>query len=469
MEGVDPMLAMASSTGVVADSSPNAVALSVWDAQQLQVMSLTNPVNPLLLASACVGSSAALDFLFRREDNQEAPMVMPTRDFLGLLVGNTPGTGGRRVAVPQASGSVEDGDDQPSFPSASRLLTGVAADGGTALHVVASHGDDAEFLKCATIISKRDQGLMFAVNKKGDTPLHCAARAGKSKMVSCLVKLAERCNRLREFLRKENVLMETALHDGVRAGRNDIVELLLGADPDLANYPEQATSPLYLAILMRRDDTAQALHDKSNGNLSYSGPNGQNALHAATFQGSGIKKLVKWNNSLTIHGDRDGSTPLHLASSFQNHTSFEQLFKANPAPTYQADNNGFFPIHVAASAGRKNTISIILKKFPSSAGLCTGQGRTFLHVAVVKKRLNIVSFVCQNPSLAWILNMQDNDGNTALHLAVQAGKLRMFCCLYGNKEVCLSLTNNSEETPVDLARNYLPCGMHYNWVILSHL
>ncbi|KAM3406031.1 hypothetical protein ACQJBY_000214 [Aegilops geniculata] len=283
MEGVDPMLAMASSTTVVADSSPNAVALSVCDVQQLQMMSLTNPINPLLLASACVGSSAALDFLFRREDNQEAPMVMPTQDFLGLLVGNTP--------VPQASGSVEDGVDQPSFPSASRLLTGVAADGGTALHVVASHGDNEEFLKCATIISKRDQGLVFAVNKKGDTPLHCAARAGKSKMVSCLIKLAERCNRLHELLRKENVLMETALHDGVRAGRDDIVELLLGADPDLANYPEQATSPLYLAILMRRDDTAQALHDKSNGNLSYSGPNGQNALHAATFQGSGINFL----------------------------------------------------------------------------------------------------------------------------------------------------------------------------------
>ncbi|KAI5021155.1 hypothetical protein ZWY2020_055000 [Hordeum vulgare] len=119
---------MASSTGVVADS--------LWDAQQLQVMSLTNPINPLLLASACAGSSAALDFLFRREDNHEAPMVMPTKEFLHLLARCTPGSTSSGTRQ-QASGSVEDGVDQPSFPRASRLLTGVAADGATALHVVA--------------------------------------------------------------------------------------------------------------------------------------------------------------------------------------------------------------------------------------------------------------------------------------------------------------------------------------------
>uniref|UniRef100_A0A8I6WCR3 Uncharacterized protein n=1 Tax=Hordeum vulgare subsp. vulgare TaxID=112509 RepID=A0A8I6WCR3_HORVV len=149
------------------------------------------------------------------------------------------------------------------------------------------------------------------------------------------------------------------------------------------------------------------------------------------------KCVLTWNNSLTTHGDRDGSTPLHLASSLRCSNRFQQKEGSNPASVFQADNKGLFPIHVAALVGSKDSISIILEKFPGTAGLCAAQGQTFLHVAVMERSLTIVSFVCRTPSLAWILNMQDNDGNTALHLAVQAGKLRMFSSLYGNKEVQL--------------------------------
>lgn len=126
------------------------------------------------------------------------------------------------------------------------------------------------------------------------------------------------------------------------------------------------------------------------------------------------------------------------APSFLVSTGFRKLFQANPAPVYQADNNGLFPIHIAASIGAEVTIRFIFEKCPSSARLRTAQGRTFLHVAV-----------------------EDNDGNTGLHLAVQAGKLRMFCSLYRNKEVHLNLPNNSGQTPVDLSRSLVLPGMHY--------
>lgn len=125
---------------------------------------------------------------------------MPTQEFLHLL---TPISSTRRLTVPQASADIEDGLDQPTLPAAARPIDGVTIGGDTALHVVASHGDSAEFVKCARIISMRDQDLLLAVNKKEDTPLHCDARAGNSNMVSCLV-------------RKENVLEETAMHDAVR-------------------------------------------------------------------------------------------------------------------------------------------------------------------------------------------------------------------------------------------------------------
>uniref|UniRef100_A0A8R7NWL9 Uncharacterized protein n=1 Tax=Triticum urartu TaxID=4572 RepID=A0A8R7NWL9_TRIUA len=100
-------------------------------------------------------------------------------------------------------------------------------------------------------------------------------------MVSYLIELARGANRLHELLRKENGVKETALHDAVRTGNEDIVVTLLTVDPELGNYPEEGTSPLYLATVLAKYAIARTLHYKSNGNLSYSGPYGQNALHAA--------------------------------------------------------------------------------------------------------------------------------------------------------------------------------------------
>ncbi|XP_020156680.1 uncharacterized protein [Aegilops tauschii subsp. strangulata] len=158
-------------------------------------------------------------------------MIQPTQVFLDLLVGYPASSS----TTGKPSEDVENVVGQSASPTAALLLKGVTAKGDTALHAVASNGDSKNFLECATIICKRDEDLLFVANKKGDTPLHCVTRAGYFQMLSCLVELAESCNRLHELLRKENVHKETALHDAVRVGNEDIVDHLLKADPELAN------------------------------------------------------------------------------------------------------------------------------------------------------------------------------------------------------------------------------------------
>jgi hypothetical protein len=77
----------------------------------------------------------------------------------------------------------------------------------------------------------------------------------------------------------------------VRTGDHQLVKYLLGKDPKLACFPEKGTSPLYLAILLEQGSIARMLYDESENNvLSYSGPNGQNALHAAVLRGPGTHK-----------------------------------------------------------------------------------------------------------------------------------------------------------------------------------
>uniref|UniRef100_A0A0E0LZS7 PGG domain-containing protein n=1 Tax=Oryza punctata TaxID=4537 RepID=A0A0E0LZS7_ORYPU len=118
-------------------------------------------------------------------------------------------------------------------------------------------------------------------------------------------------------------------------------------------------------------------------------------------------------------------------------------------------------MYVAASVGAVGSISIFVSESPSCAGLRDAKRRTFLHVAVERGQIDVASYACSSRLLSWILNMQDDEGNTDLHLAVQAGSLRMFSVLFGNRQVRLNLTNNSGETPLDISRYKIPKGMYY--------
>jgi len=88
------------------------------------------------------------------------------------------------------------------------------------LHVVASGGDGDQFLESASVIHSKARHLLNAGNSEGDTPLHCAARAGRIEMVSQLIRLARAeagDERVKAALRKQ---IEQAERDGAARGRS---------------------------------------------------------------------------------------------------------------------------------------------------------------------------------------------------------------------------------------------------------
>ncbi|KAF8697390.1 hypothetical protein HU200_035986 [Digitaria exilis] len=419
-------------------------------------------MHPRLLMAACIGDTQQLKDLL--DEGSSVGTMHP-----GFVV---------RVDVPQPS-------------TATTLLDVVTAvEGDSVLHVVAAGGDGDAFLESAEVIHDRARHLVAMPNRNGDTPLHRAARAGNARMVSHLIDLANKADEglvVKELVRVENRLGETALHEAVRVGHRGMVIRLMEEDAELAGFPRDGASPLYLAILLDQAGIARSLHDMSDGNLSYGGPNGQNALHAAVLRSEVVTvMLLRWNKTLTEQGDHDGCTPLHFAASqaeerncrIASHSKFPWLrlrtssttnniplllLQANPSSAYQPDDVGSFPIHVAAAVGASRTVSTLVEMFPGCAGLHDANGRTFLHVAVEKKRCNVVKQACGNPSLGWILNMQDKDGNTALHLGVKAAESDTFFHLFGNRQVRMDLTNNNGQTCRDLSLVDIPPGLSYKW------
>lgn len=188
--------------------------------------------------------------------------------------------------------------------------------------------------------------------------------------------------------------------------------------------------------------------------------------------------LLNWNTDLTKQADQNGSTPLHFAASlfwggnlkqWKSKTPLIHVLKANPIQLYQPDSEGFYPIHVAASSGAKTAFTYFIKERPEIAGFRDSKGRTFLHVAAESNTWDIVAYTCSTPSLAWILNLQDNDGNTAMHVAVQHRYKYTFCSLLKNKEVNLNIPNHKGQTPLDISCSKIPEGFIYGWVILFPL
>lgn len=224
-------------------------------------------MNPLLLSSACSGSWQDLEFLLNRGIDQVQRSIMPSQAFLDLLMAY-----GSDSCINKSASTQRVSDDIEAFlnlPSTvPSLLDGVTTEGGTVLHVVATYGDSDGFLRSVDTIHSKAKHLLFAQNNNGDTPLHCAARAGMFRMVSHLISLARdestSVNRVKEFVEMENKLKETALHQAVHIGDNDIVKLLMEENSELASIPKDGTSPLYLAILLEEDIIAETLYSASN-------------------------------------------------------------------------------------------------------------------------------------------------------------------------------------------------------------
>ncbi|KAK3127230.1 hypothetical protein QOZ80_7AG0570140 [Eleusine coracana subsp. coracana] len=190
-------------------------------------------------------------------------------------------------ARPQADGHVSISVNGPLWPPrlvGTSCLLGVASNGSTALHLVASRGH----AELAALICERAPWLVATRNRFLDTPLHCVAKTGHREVAALLLSTM-RSGGAEEAaaLQARNCLGATALYEAVRHGRAGVVELLMTEAPELASLEtEDGFSPLYLAastdhsVKMVRA-LLRPLTDGSPSPACFSGPEGRTALHIA--------------------------------------------------------------------------------------------------------------------------------------------------------------------------------------------
>ncbi|KAL8137032.1 hypothetical protein V2J09_003033 [Rumex salicifolius] len=282
---------------------------------------------------------------------------------------------------------------------------------------------------------------------------------------------------------------------GHNVGHDDVALYILNLDLSLACCVTDAgESLLYLAAQNNCYKVVQRIVSKSSladpSSLVFSGPHGQNPLHAAAKNAGGVVKdiegasfinmlnyyvdkfshwvgtpLIKANPELLKKADDYGKTPLHYAAELGKPKLVKKLLEGNQSAAFMYDNQGYTPLLRAVDTGHGLCAHYILKYCPASIDLrhATNQ-KTAFHLAKLPTRLPLSGCLhytlekCMrkhNKEMRRLINETDAEGNTPLHCAVLESDQDKALLLLSTRGVNPSIRNDQDKTPADLCRELL--------------
>lgn len=153
--------------------------------------------------------------------------------------------------------------------------------------------------------------------------------------------------------------------------------------------------------------------------------------------------------------DKEGRTCLSLGASIGFYEGVCYILAEFDKPAshlcYLADDDGFTPIQMAAKEGHVGIIEEFLKHCPDSIELLNNQCQNILHVAAENGKSKVVKYIIGLDQQKRMVNEQDVDGNTPLHLATKNWHPKVVSMLTWDDGVNLKTLNNGGFTALDIA------------------
>ncbi|KAB5512767.1 hypothetical protein DKX38_029795 [Salix brachista] len=329
------------------------------------------------------------------------------------------------------------------------IYTQGSPSGNSLLHVSSSHG-----MKDVTeLLLQHFPRLMTGKNFHGDTALHLAAGAGQLETTAILINKAKghgEANDFRYILEMKNDRGNTALHEAVINRHHAVARFLVSECSELC-YTENNDheSPLYHAVENSDKEMLSILmlaiphHDVDLlKNLK-----GKSPVHAAV-QG---RKIAKEKPDLLRWEDEQGENPLHCAAFLGYVWGTQFLLKVYRDGAIQKNNEGNMPIHVASKKGHVGVVDAYISEWSDPTEFLNRKRQNILHVAAERGRHQVVKHILQNQNLEPLINMQDLDGNTPLHLASIHGRSIAAFNLVRDRNVVKDKANGEKLTPYEIA------------------
>ena len=311
-------------------------------------------------------------------------------------------------------------------------------------------------------------GDMFCLNNSKLSPLALLFREGQDMTL----------NLLSRNLNIEDEYGSTPLYFAIESGNERIVLALIenGANPNHAN--SKGITPLHRAVQMNKGNMAVILLE-NQADPNNADSMGRTALHDAVIWNriNFVRLLAKYRANMNAR-DKAGLTGLHLAIQKGISINMCKQLIALGTPLNTRDFHGRTPLFLAAAEGKNNIANLLVS---NGAYLDTrdNEGRTALLFAIhsdseegalslIKKGADIFAadfsertpfdLIMEKEESAHLLlipeivNRQDNNGNTPLHLAILANASPEFVSLLLKQGADKTIQNSRRQTPLKLAQ-----------------
>ena len=312
--------------------------------------------------------------------------------------------------------------------------------GWTILHFAAANGSEKAFEMLRDRITDSDVRARDIYQR---TPLLQAAIGGHMSILIALESLGD------DLYSDVDKYRKTALHYAAELGYVSMVKYLIKKiDPN--SQDQSGMTPLHLAALNNQVEVIEALLSESEAvNVNEVDNLFRTPLYLAC-ENSRAEAL----DALLKHGARHDIRPRNARSLIscavirRDPRVLESLLGIEDIDIFFPDMNNWTPVHYAAQLGRMSFLHLFYGLDPSCLTAKDTKGRTPFHIAALWNQIEVVCFCLDIEDFD--PNVTDDDGNTALHLAVRRNYVQMAKLLQAH-DVDLNIQNSMGQTPLHLA------------------
>ncbi|KAL2938864.1 Protein ACCELERATED CELL DEATH 6 [Bienertia sinuspersici] len=260
---------------------------------------------------------------------------------------------------------------------------GLTTHGNNIIHVAAKHGH-LDFINSALqTFPESATRLVCGTNNDGDTPLHVAAKLTTSIVAEHLIAAIPSPSSA--IWRAQNNNGNTPLHMAlINGGKSlQVAAYLIQVGPQVASYANlRKEAPLHLAVQYCNEGARVSMTNMMN-------------------KINGLGASLDYRKSLY----EDDSLPL-----------IKLLLQASTGVCCLQDKDGFTPLLRATLNSNLSVVEVIINYCPECVEICDTKGRTILHHVKFPSFLETRKFL-GIPEISALIDQQDEDGNTALHIA----------------------------------------------------
>ncbi|XP_072888522.1 E3 ubiquitin-protein ligase MIB2 isoform X3 [Hemitrygon akajei] len=307
--------------------------------------------------------------------------------------------------------------------------------GKTALQVAAHQGH----LEVVNILLQSNAKLEVH-DEDGDTALHYASFGNQPEVARLLLSKGANVNLL-------NGSTCSALHIAVNKGFMDVVRALCEYNCNVNLQDSYGDTPLHDGIAKDYRDIVTILTEVPNIDFTHQNNRGFNLLHHAALKGNKLatEQILARARQLVDVKKEDGFAALHLAALNNHKDVAEVLIKEGRCEINIRNNRNQTPLQLSVTQGHTGIIQLLVAE-GCDVNAEDEDGDTALHVALGRQQLANRLAARESDTSSLLANLQASGllGSTDLTVGTA------IACFLAQEGADTNYTNHKGKTPLDL-------------------